>query len=135
MSNGLKIKDGKINFACRRDLCAHTCCGPFSGITSNIESIDARPFEEIVLTEEDYRQFYDHGRADLVETGYSPEMGKHYYKIALEPDGTCKAFVNGRCSIRRPRALPPQPFPAAGLRQQPVFSRAAASARIPQAAS
>ena len=99
MSNGLKIKDGKINFACRRDLCAHTCCGPFSGITSNIESIDARPFEEIVLTEEDYRQFYDHGRADLVETGYSPEMGKHYYKIALEPDGTCKAFVNGRCSI------------------------------------
>ena len=51
MSNGLKIKDGKINFACRRDLCGHSCCGPFSGITSNIESIDRLPFEEIVLTE------------------------------------------------------------------------------------
>ena len=99
MSNSLKIKDGKINFSCRRELCAHSCCGPFSGISEGIESIDNRPFEEIVLTEEDYAALYQHGRADLIEKGFSQGTQKPYYKIALHPDGTCKAFKNGRCSI------------------------------------
>lgn len=99
MSNSLKIKDGKINFACRRDLCEHSCCGPFIGISEGIESIDHRPFEEIVLTKEDYQALYRNGRADLIEMGFSDEMKKTYYKIALHPDGTCKALVNGRCSI------------------------------------
>ena len=26
-------------------------------------------------------------------------MDKKYYKMALEADGTCKAFVDGKCSI------------------------------------
>lgn len=99
MSNRVIIKDGKINFACRHDRCEHSCCGPFSGISAEIESLDHRPFEEIVLTEEDYQALYKNGRADLIETGYSEEMQKPYYKIALHPDGTCKALVNGRCSI------------------------------------
>ena len=33
------------------------------------------------------------------EEGFSEEMQKPYYKMALEEDGTCKAFVGGRCSI------------------------------------
>ena len=95
----LKIKDGKINFRCKAELCNHSCCGPFSGITSELSSIDKRPFDEIVLTEEDYTRLYENGYSDLIEEGYSEEMDKHYYKMALEPDGTCRAFVNGRCSI------------------------------------
>ncbi len=95
----LKIKDGKINFCCKAHHCQHSCCGPFAGITSELNSIDRRPFEEIVLTPDDYHILYNKGRADLIEEGYSEEMHKKYYKMALEEDGTCKAFVNGRCSI------------------------------------
>ena len=97
--NIVKIKDGKINFCCRMHNCQHSCCGPFSGIGEDLNSIDNRPFEEIVLTPEDVRRLYTAGHADLIEEGYSPEMKKTYYKIALEADGTCKAFVGGRCAI------------------------------------
>lgn len=99
MAHTLKIKDGKINFACRKDLCQNSCCGPFSGVAENLASLDKRPFDEIVLTKEDYENIFRHGYADLIEEGYSEGMDKHYYKMALELDGTCKAFVNGRCTI------------------------------------
>ena len=99
MNRKLIIQDGKINFSCHRECCEHSCCGPFAGIASTIESIDNRPFEEIVLTNEDYLELYKHGRSDLIEEGYSKETGKKYYKMALEPDGTCKAFKDGKCSI------------------------------------
>ena len=95
----LKIKDGKINFKCKAEQCEHSCCGPFCGITKELCSIDKRPFDEIVLTGEDYKTLYENGYADLIEEGYSEEMKKKYYKMALEPNGSCKAFVNGRCSI------------------------------------
>ena len=97
----MKIKDGKINFRCRMNYCRHSCCGPFAGVTSEITSIDKRPFEEIVLTPEDYTTLYENGYAHLIEEGYSEEMQKKYYKMALEPDGTCKALQGGRCSIYR----------------------------------
>ena len=97
----LKIKDGKINFRCKRNRCEHSCCGPFRGITKELINIDKRPFDEIVLTEEDYERLYNSGYADLIEEGYSAEMEKKYYKMALLPDGTCKAFVNGLCSIHK----------------------------------
>ena len=42
---------------------------------------------------------YRHGCANLIEEGYSTEMQKKYYKMALEQDGTCKAFKDGRCTI------------------------------------
>ncbi len=99
MSVGVKIKEGKINFCCRAEHCEHSCCGPFCGITNELHNIDKRPFDEIVLTEEDYENLYSHGYSDLIEEGYSQEMQKPYYKMALEADGTCKALVNGRCSI------------------------------------
>lgn len=95
----LKIKDGKINFKCKAEHCQHCCCGPFAGITKELCNIDKRPFDEIVLTDEDYKNIYDNGYADLIEEGYSEEMQKKYYKMALEADGTCKAFVDGKCSI------------------------------------
>lgn len=100
MSNhSMKIKDGKINFCCKMHHCTHSCCGRFSGITSELDNIDNRPFDEIVLTSEDFQKLYENGYAYLIEEGYSEEMQKPYYKMALEPDGTCKALVNGKCSI------------------------------------
>ena len=91
----LKIKDGKINFRCKAEGCRHSCCGPFAGISCELSSIDCRPFDEIVLTEEDYRTLCERGREDLIEQGYSEVMQKPYYKMALEADGTCKAWKNG----------------------------------------
>lgn len=95
----MKIKDGKINFLCRMNFCNHSCCGPFSGITSELSNIDKRPFDEIVLTPEDYKILYENGYSDFIEESYSNEMKKKYYKMALEEDGACKAFKNGKCSI------------------------------------
>lgn len=36
----IKICDGKINFRCKSDLCQHTCCGPFAGISSELANVD-----------------------------------------------------------------------------------------------
>ena len=93
------IKDGKINFCCKMHHCSESCCGPFHGITQELGNIDKRPFEEIVLTKEDYDRLYESGYATYIEEGYSEEMQKKYYKMALEEDGTCKAFCGGQCSI------------------------------------
>ncbi len=99
MKKVVKIIDGKINFFCPRGGCMNNCCGPFSGISTELANIDNRPFDEIVLTNEDYEKLYRNGYAYLVEKGYSEEAQKSYYKMALHPDGTCKAFVDGGCSI------------------------------------
>lgn len=95
----LNVNNGKINFKCKMDCCECSCCGPFSGVSGELGSIDNRPFDEIVLTPEDVKGFKKHGCEHLIEEGYSPVMGKKYYKIALEEDGTCKAFKDGRCTI------------------------------------
>ena len=95
----LKIENGKINFCCKMNNCTHSCCGPFLGITNELGSIDGRPFDEIVLTEEDYNRLYDNGYAHFIEVGYSEETGKYYHKMALNPDGSCKAWANGCCTI------------------------------------
>ncbi len=99
MENKLKIRDGKINFRCKMSSCQHSCCGPFAGISSELTNIDARPFDEIVLTPEDHARLLEHGCAHLIEEGVSQVNGKRYYKMALKQDGTCKAFVDGKCSI------------------------------------
>lgn len=95
----MKIENGKINFRCKAENCKHSCCGPFDGISQELCNIDRRPFDEIVLTEEDYRRICEQGYAEFVEEGYSEVAGKVYYKMALEADGTCKAWKDGRCSI------------------------------------
>lgn len=99
MENKLKIKDGKINFRCKMNGCKHTCCGPFAGISTELTNIDARPFDEIVLTQEDYTALCENGYQHLIEEGISRVNGKKYYKMALAEDGTCKAFIDGKCSI------------------------------------
>lgn len=99
MENKLKVKDGKINFRCKAQGCKHSCCGPFAGISSELTNIDGRPFDEIVLTEEDYAKMCEKGYLHLVEEGVSKVNGKKYFKMALKEDGTCKALQDGRCSI------------------------------------
>ena len=99
MENKLKICDGKINFRCKAQNCKHSCCGPFAGISNELTNIDGRPFDEIVLTPEDVAILRENGRQDLIEEGVSPVNGKKYYKMALAPDGTCKALKDGSCSI------------------------------------
>lgn len=99
MENKLKFKDGKINFRCKTCNCQHSCCGPFAGISSELTNIDRRPFDEIVLTQEDYKNIIEAGYSDLVEEGISAFNGKKYYKMALKEDGTCKALKDGKCSI------------------------------------
>ena len=99
MENKLKVKDGKINFRCKANECKHTCCGPFAGISSELTNIDSRPFDEIVLTPEDYEIMIANGLDKFIEEGISEVTGKKYYKMALKYDGTCKALKDGHCSI------------------------------------
>ena len=103
MERKLLIADGKINFACRMDHCKANCCGPFHGINDNLSSLDGRPFSEIVLTDEDYERLYSSGRSDLIQKGTFSANNKKYYKMALNEDGSCKALVNGICSIYKER--------------------------------
>ena len=95
----LIVKDGKINFFCNMFTCKHCCCGPFGGISEELASVDKRPFDEIVLTDEDYEKLFNNGYAYLIEDGYSDGMKKPYHKMALKEDGTCKAYKDGMCSI------------------------------------
>ena len=99
MPNKLQIKDGKINFRCKTCTCQHSCCGPFAGISAELTNIDGRPFDEIVLTPEDFDALVKNGYAHLIEKGVSKVNGRTYYKMALAEDGTCKAFKDGKCSI------------------------------------
>ena len=107
----LKIEDGKINFACKLDGCSHCCCGPFSGINKNLSNLEGRPFNEIVLTEEDYDRLMLHGRFDLVEEGHSEHLNKTYHRMILNEDGSCKAWVDGRCTINSIKPTLCEAFP------------------------
>lgn len=112
MRQTVRIVDGMINFECCADSCKHCCCGVFSGVNSRITSVDGRRFDEIVLTDEDYDNLYACGRSDLIARGYSTQMKKRYYHLDLNEDGSCKALVNGRCSIykHRPTLCRAYPF-------------------------
>ena len=109
--HSVKIKNGMINFACRMHLCQHSCCGPFAGVAADITNVEDRPFEEIVLTPEDYKKIYSAGHAALIEEGYSEHMGKSYYKMALESDGTCRALRDGLCTIQDTKPTLCRAFP------------------------
>ena len=100
-----------INFSCQKHLCKSSCCGPFGGISCELVSVDRRPFEEIVLTPEDYRRIYSAGYAELIEEGFSEQTGKKYFKMALEEDGTCRAFSRGLCSINNIKPTLCKAFP------------------------
>jgi len=110
-SNTVKIQDGKINFCCKMNYCVDSCCGPFSGVTNHINNIDKRPFDEIVLTDDDYRRIYENGFKDLVEDGFSEQMNKAYKKMSLENDGTCRAYIDGKCCINNIKPTLCKAFP------------------------
>lgn len=107
----MKVINGKINFECKLDHCKKCCCGPFSGINSRLSNVEGRPFNEIVLTEEDYDLLYSYGRADLIKTGTFSMNGKKYYTMALNEDGSCKAWIEGRCSINKYKPTLCRAFP------------------------
>jgi Fe-S-cluster containining protein len=90
----VEIVDGKINFACLREECPNSCCGPFGGVQRGIDSLDGREFSEIVLTDEDANRIIGAGGSHLIE-----QTDKGTYGMRLLEDGTCSAFKNGRCSI------------------------------------
>jgi len=107
----LKIKEGKINFQCKLNYCSNSCCGPFAGINENIVNIDNRPFSEIVLSEADINRLYDNGYSQFIETSLSKQTNKEYKKMALYPDGSCKAFIDGKCSINEIKPTLCRAFP------------------------
>ncbi len=109
--NSVKIENGMINFSCRKHLCQNSCCGPFSGISQELNNIDNRPFEEIVLTQEDYDRIYSAGYIELVEQSVSKQTGKKYFKMSLKADGTCCALSNGLCTINGIKPTLCQAFP------------------------
>ncbi len=111
MSQSPKPQTPGFRFRCKGAACRHSCCGPFSGVSRKLASVDGRPFEEIILTEEDCRRLTEHGREDLIEEGYAPFVRKKYRKVALEADGTCKALVDGRCSVYDARPTLCRAFP------------------------
>ena len=70
------------------------------GISDELNNIDSRPFDEIVLTPEDYRVLYQNGYANLIEESYSEAMNKTYYKMALEKDGSIIITLINRAQIK-----------------------------------
>lgn len=107
----IKIVNGMINFECRGDSCKNCCCGVFKGVNDRLSNIDSRPFDEIVLTEEDYENLYKCGRSDLIEEGYSNQMHKNYRRLVLNKDGSCPARIDGKCSIYAYRPTLCRAFP------------------------
>src|SRR5258707_12470629 len=90
----VEIVDGKINFACLREECPKSCCGPFGGVQRGIDSLEGREFSEITLTDEDADRIIGAGGAHLVD---QTENGT--YRMRLLEDGTCSALQDGRCGI------------------------------------
>jgi len=102
----VEIVDGKINFACLREECPNSCCGPFGGVQHGISSVTGREFSEIILTPDDAPRITDAGYSDFTERG---EDG--FYRMRLLADGTCSAFKNGRCSIHPVKPTVCRAFP------------------------
>ena len=94
----VEIKDGRINYVCLMDQCPHSCCGPFGGVQRGIDSIEGRQFDEIFLNDEDVTRIISAGHSNFI--GLNDRGG---YSMKLHPDGTCRAFADGRCSIHQAR--------------------------------
>jgi Fe-S-cluster containining protein len=102
----VEIVEGKINFACLKEECPNSCCGPFGGVQRGIDSVEGRDFSEIVLTPEDSKRLIASGCSHLIEL-----TGKKKYRMKLHEDGTCIAFKDGRCSIHNIKPTVCRAFP------------------------
>jgi len=92
----IQIRDGEINFACLKEKCPKSCCGPFGGVATGIEPVEERAFCEIFLTSEDAERIISAGYSNYIEL--SPE-GR--YRMKLHEDGSCTAYVNGLCEVHK----------------------------------
>jgi len=88
------IVDGQINYSCLVGDCPSSCCGPFGGVKSGLDSLDGIDFSEIILTPNDSDKIITSGNVHFVEL-----TDKGYYRMKLHSDGACTAFINGKCSI------------------------------------
>lgn len=102
----VEIVNGEINFACLRENCPTSCCGPFGGVQRGIDSVEGREFSEIVLTDEDSNRLLASGCAHLIE-----RTSEGYYRMRLHEDRSCVAFINGRCSIHAVKPTLCRAFP------------------------
>ena len=102
----VQIVDGEINFACLRQDCPNSCCGPFGGVQRGIDSIEGRNFSEIALTPEDAKRLLAAGCSNLIEI---TEAG--HYRMKLLTDDTCIALEDGRCTIHKIKPTLCRAFP------------------------
>jgi len=68
--------------------------------------VEGRKFNEIVLTEEDTNRLLSSGCAHLIE-----RTDEGYYRMKLHQDGSCVAFISGRCSIHAVKPTLCRAFP------------------------
>ena len=90
----VRIKEGKINYACLMGDCPKSCCGPFGGVQNGLDSVNGTDFGEITLTPEDSNKLISAGLVHLIEM-----TNNDNYKMKLQKDGACIAFIDGKCSI------------------------------------
>jgi len=90
----IKIKDGIINFKCLGNKCPQNCCGPYEGAVTGIESIDEFGFHNTFLTEEDVIKLQQNGYGFYINTLPTGEK-----VMKLNPDNSCFAFQDGKCTI------------------------------------
>lgn len=118
-----------INFRCLAEQCPNSCCGPFAGVqqlTAALRKSDlgaARGennddflhnneqtiFTLIRLSETDVKRLLQKGLGDMIVRRGTRE--DPLYFLRLKKDGSCKAFVNGRCSIYESRPTVCRAFP------------------------
>ena len=87
------MNDNK-NFSCKSDQCENSCCGPYTGFSDDLLSLEKRPFKDIVLTPSDVSRLCDAGYQKFF---YFADDGLG--RIYVDEDGVCSAFQNGLCEI------------------------------------
>lgn len=102
----IKVDGNKINFACLMENCPTSCCGPFGGVQNGLDSVTDTEFADITLTDHNSKKIITSGNAHLIEL---TERG--YYRMKLNPDSSCSAFINGICSIHKVKPSICRAFP------------------------
>lgn len=93
-NNKVNIKENKINYICLGSKCPKSCCGPFGGVQKGLDTLHDIEFCDITLTKEDRKKIITAGYFSFIE-----ESSDGTYRIRLNEDGSCKAFINGQCVI------------------------------------
>lgn len=93
-------------FCCLCQSCPDCCCGPYSGFSETLQSVDGRMFNEIILTNQDVDLLVNHGFENFINKG---EDG--FSRLKTYSDGTCTALNNGKCSINQCKPTICKAFP------------------------